>query len=69
MGGYCGRCVVVMPKNSEHSHCFDVLVWHDGDFPFKGKSPIEMHHCEAQQFIDFGTLINNFERTKAQNAN
>lgn len=58
MGGYVGKCVIVPNGNG----CFDAYVWHDGQFPFageadqyfEGKNPVRLHHCMADQFIEFG---------------
>jgi hypothetical protein len=55
MGGYVGRCVVV-PSAS----CFDVYVWHDGEFPFEGESPVRLHHCNPEQFVRFGQEVSAF---------
>jgi hypothetical protein len=56
MGGYVGRAVVV-PRGG----CFEAYVWHDGMFPFGEDSgpypPAHIHHCMAQQFIDFGEWV------------
>ena len=49
MGGY-GGVAVLIPSGT----CFDVLVWHDGEFPFSDAHPREIHHCKAEQFIQFG---------------
>jgi len=61
MGGYVGMAVAVDTGNGD----FDVYVWHDGQFPFSGEddwrgraSPVELHHCDADQFIAFGNLLN-----------
>jgi hypothetical protein len=60
MGGYCGRAVI-----ADSDGCFDVWIWHDGDFPFNGddpyrltKGPRELHHCDPVQFIQFGETVN-----------
>jgi len=48
--------------------CVDVYVWHDGEFPFAddgsspyahktGHAPVRLHHCNPQQFIDFGAKL------------
>lgn len=53
MGGYVARCIIHPHNNG----CFDAYVWHDGEFPFDetdGRSPARIHHCDAQQFIEFG---------------
>ena len=64
MGGYAGKAVALLDKRwTIFSHgavqggCIDVLVWHDGEFPFDGDSPRELHHCDPQQFIDFGEAL------------
>ena len=68
MGGYCGKAVAVCCKSwTETSHgsrtggCIDVYVWHDGEFPFSegddGRSPAVIHHCDPQQFIEFGEKL------------
>lgn len=56
MGGYHGKAIVVGDDD------FDVFVWHDGDFPFhKGENPVRMHHCDGQQFVDFGEFLMDIE--------
>lgn len=64
MGGYSGRAVAVFDKQwiefeqSAEGGCVDVYVWHNGDFPFhEGENPALMHHCDPQQFIDFGKRL------------
>lgn len=54
MGGYSGKAVV-LPQGG----CFDVWVWHDGDFPFSETDgrPAFVHHCMAEQFIRFGQWV------------
>lgn len=55
MGGYAGMCLVEL---SNKTKCFDVAVWHDGEFPFEtGDRPVILHHCDADQFIRFGALV------------
>lgn len=68
MGGYTGRAVIVkrVPEDDEDA-CFDVYVWHDGEFPFvngdewRGRGdegePYVLHHCRAAQFISFGETV------------
>ncbi len=52
MGGYTGKCIIV-PLGG----CFDVYVWHDGEFPFSdGKGPVRLHHCDADQFERFAEV-------------
>lgn len=70
MGGYVGKAVALLDKQWwEHPNgcrmggCFDVLVWHDGEFPFDregGTQPYRLHHCKPEQFIDFGTRISEW---------
>ncbi len=65
MGGYGGKAVVVPnndAKGAEESTCFEVFVWHDGEFPYSAengddRSPAHLHHCSAQQFIRFGETV------------
>ena len=65
MGGYCGKCVVRFhPEELDVNEepCFDVWVWHDGEFPFgedeyPGKVPARLHHCSAEQFRDFADVV------------
>lgn len=59
MGGYVSKCVIVPLGDGEANQCFDAFVWHDGEFPFSddgdgNNNPVEIHHCMATQFIDFG---------------
>lgn len=55
MGGYIGRCVVVLVAGG----CFEAYVWHDGDFPFLEDDgpPVNLHHCCAEQFVEFGKFV------------
>jgi hypothetical protein len=70
MGGYVGRCIVFLdkkwveyPGGSRSGGCFDVLVWHDGEFPFneegegEKQNPARLHHCDPEQFIRFGEKV------------
>jgi hypothetical protein len=61
MGGYVGRCVVLFGASTtvdgKDGGCFDVFVWHDGEFPFGDRDPIDLHHCMAEQFIEFGRVV------------
>jgi len=66
MGGYTGRCVVVLdrPSTGADHGCFDAYVWHNGQFPFDSEDgwgdylpPVRIHHCDAEQFISFGNLV------------
>ena len=69
MGGYVAKCWVRFgcydgdpPTNIPG---FDVVVWHDGEWPFgedddRVRVPAHLHHCGADQFIEFGELCNKF---------
>lgn len=64
MGGYHGKAVVTFDLTTnctdDVSGCFDASVFHDGDFPFDeagGRSPARIHHCSAEQFVDFGLQV------------
>jgi hypothetical protein len=61
MGGYAGKAVALLPKSVEEDACFDVYVWHDGEFPFGGGKPRCLHHCSATQFIQFGQTIRRLQ--------
>jgi hypothetical protein len=55
MGGYVAKALAVP---ADDSRCLDVYVWHDGDFPFgDGENPVELHHCNGKQFIEFGMFL------------
>lgn len=61
MGGYTGRAVIGFPPGVKEP-CFDVWVWHDGEFPFDpvtspNMEPTVLHHCAADQFINFGNFV------------
>lgn len=63
MGGYTGKCVV-----EPEGGCFNVFVWHDGEFPFGGGAPVELHHCMTEQFrrlADFVDSLPGMERVGA----
>lgn len=58
MGGYGGKCWVDVTEGV--GACFDVYVYHDGEFPFAHaptKEPIRLHHCAAQQFRRFADEV------------
>lgn len=62
MGGYIGRAIALCLNP-----CWEVWVWHDGEFPFTADSPYtfegdprppaHLHHCMPEQFIDFGQRL------------
>lgn len=61
MGGYVGRCIVVV------GGCFEVFVWHDGEFPFsglndrqRGRTPIHIHIDDPGQWVRFGEQLEQF---------
>ena len=63
MGGYRAAAVIIPDLDAPPlGGCFDVLVWHDGKFPFDESgfnllgeplNPVRLHHCEASQFRAF----------------
>lgn len=61
MGGYVGKAVVEPggkgPDDADEDACFEVWVWHDGEFPFGEGQPAQLHHCAASQFIRFGQEV------------
>jgi hypothetical protein len=77
MGGYIGKAVALFdkqwksyPHGSSEGGCIDVFVWHNGEFPFSESEcePREIHHCDPEQFVEFGkslTEINERGRIKA----
>lgn len=56
MGGYVGKAVIaVFPAEDPNDEgCCEAWVWHDGEFPFEGGNPKHLHHCDADQFVEFG---------------
>lgn len=65
MGGYGSFCIV-HDLRSDAPGCFDVYIWHDGEFPFSsadieedenGKKVAVLHHCDPEQFIIFGNIV------------
>ena len=60
-GGYVGKCLVSFSVNSEGGDepgCFDVEVWHDGEFPHDDDSrTVTRHYCAATQLIEFGLTV------------
>jgi len=64
MGGFTSCCVVV---TSGADSCFSAYVWHDGEFPFDDGSesgPVRhIHHCMAEQFVNFGELVLKLQAT------
>lgn len=67
MGGYCGKGVAVFDKEWKvgKGGCIDVYVWHDGAFPFSEEDglPHVIHHCDPNQFIEFGETLAKLNRT------
>lgn len=67
MGGYVGHAIAV-PEVGEDP-CWDVYVWHDGEFPFSGeytdlaisvRGPVLLHHCTPEGFIEFGERLRDW---------
>jgi len=70
MGGYVGRAVIVFtkPEFAPPNACFDVYVWHDGEFPFhedEERNPSRVHHCMAEQFVEFGKTVSELMKRGA----
>lgn len=64
MGGYVGKAVVVLAPTNEEP-CFEVFVWHNGEFPFSelndpGIKPVRLHHCDGRSFVEFGETLMEF---------
>lgn len=67
MGGYVGKAVAlldthagpVLDTTATQGGCVDVLVWHDGEFPFgpDDEAPRLLHHCDPDQFVHFGETL------------
>jgi hypothetical protein len=60
-GGYVGKCLVIFSKKACEAGkrgygCFEVLNWHDGQFPTDNQVDTK-HYCNAVQLIEFGTQI------------
>ena len=67
MGGYVSKCWVIIDPASGGDGCFGVAVWSDGEFPFReGRDPVLLHHCDPAQFIEFGNLVANAQKARAQ---
>jgi len=74
MGGYVGKAVALFDKQwtegrqgSREGGCIDVLIWHNGEFPFSGEGgneqqPVHLHHCDAEQFIRFGEALTRLNK-------
>lgn len=65
MGGYVSHAVVEVWGRGPNE-CFEVWVWHDGEFPFSDetdppRSPAHLHHCMAEQFVRFGQLVGKLQ--------
>ncbi len=56
IGGHAAHAIAVFTRL-----CWDIYIWHDGEFSFTGERPVEMHHCEAAQFTRFGQLLESWE--------
>lgn len=58
MGGYVGKSVILVNEDDPEG-CFEAYVWHDGAFPFNEDNgePAHIHHCLAEQFLDFGKFV------------
>ncbi len=47
-GGYVGQAIVEVHGPGG---CFEVFVWHDGEFPYDDKPPLQFHYCNPIQLI------------------
>lgn len=64
-GGAVGRCLVEVvvgsdstPDETEYEDCFDVWLWHDGEFGIPDdEHPRHLHHCSAREFVEFGEFV------------
>ena len=64
-GGYCGKALVTFSASADGDYpdetfpCFEVLNWHDGEFPIHNVDgpPDRKHYCDPQQLIDFALTI------------
>lgn len=74
MGGNVGRAIVMIDKKGDvmidkkGDECFEVFVWHDGKHPLSeedGDVPIRIHHCSAEQFIEFGKKVLELQNKKS----
>lgn len=54
-GGYCGKAVVIVSPGRLDC-CFDVINWHDGEFP-RDETYTEYHYCAPTQLVDFGITV------------
>lgn len=59
-GGYASPCVVefgaVTGSAEGDPGCFDVLNWHDGEFPTDTVQS-RLHYCDALQVVEFGVTV------------
>jgi hypothetical protein len=72
MGGYAGKAVMWADDDAG----VNVLVWHNGDFPFPGEDPVDqypravspafLHHCDPEGFVRFGQLAERLEAVHDQ---
>ncbi len=54
-GGYCGKSVVLCSRG-DVGGCFNVINWHDGEFP-RDDEFTETHYCSPLQLVEFGTTV------------
>lgn len=60
MGGRAAKAIVYFYRTSLDSddECFDVLLWHHREYPFRVDSGfISIHHCAASDFVFFGNKV------------
>lgn len=70
-GGYCAKALFSAPKEHQQDvreklnapgaadgfDCFNVTVWHDGEFPRNDDPPQRFHYCDPMQLVDMGLLV------------
>lgn len=54
-GGYYGKSVVIVTPGDVDG-CFQVINWHDGEFP-RDDSFVEYHYCAATQIVNQGITV------------
>jgi hypothetical protein len=55
VGGYPGACVIELFLGNK---CFNVWVWHDGEFPTgELDQPVSLHFCDVAQFETFAREV------------
>jgi hypothetical protein len=68
VGGYCGKCIVEThaADDEDDSLCFDVYLWHDGEFPIEEVPPARLHFCDIEQFERFAEKVRALQAQRLQ---